>query len=320
MTSFVGRERELVNLHELLASNHYVTLVGLGGTGKTRLMLRAAAATHARLPRRGLARRTCADRGPGTPSGGGVHGCRRVRPAPGQPALDALIDFLRAKTLLLAIDNCEHVIAAAAEFAEEVLQACPRVALLVSSREPLGVVGEQSFARAAAGARNGRCRPRGPCRQQQGAPASRERRQVVRAAGVGRGARVPAIRRERRRGGRDLPPPRRHPTRPELAAARVNVLSVNDISRRLGDRFRLLTGGRRTASPRQRTLQAAMAWSWVLLGERDGGLLRRMAVFSGGWPLDRLRAIGRLRRGDGRRRPRARGPRRAGAPASIAPS
>ena len=113
MTSFVGRERELVNLHELLASNRCVTLVGLGGTGKTRLMLRATASTHARLPRRGLARRTCADRGPGTPSGGGVPGPRR--PAGARTAgARRPDDFLRAKTLLLAIDNCEHVIAAAA--------------------------------------------------------------------------------------------------------------------------------------------------------------------------------------------------------------
>ena len=214
-----------------------------------------------------------------------------VRPAPGQPALDALIDFLRAKTLLLAIDNCEHVIAAAAEFAEEVLQACPRVALLASSREPLGVAGEQilSVAPLPVPATGGA----GPAARAVGTEellrVDAVKLFVQRASAVAPGFQLSAANAAvvaeicRRLDG--------IPLALELAAARVNVLSVDDISRRLGDRFRLLTGGRRTASPRQQTLQAAMDWSWDLLGEPDRQLLRRMAVFSGGWTLDAAAAL-----------------------------
>ena len=290
MTSFVGRERELVNLHELLASNRCVTLVGLGGTGKTRLMLRAAAELTPAY-RDGV---WLVELAPiADPALLPAEVCRAlgVRPAPGQPALDALIDFLRAKTLLLAIDNCEHVIAAAAEFAEEVLQACPRVALLASSREPLGVAGEQilSVAPLPVPATGGA----GPAARAVGTEellrVDAVKLFVQRASAVAPGFQLSAANAAvvaeicRRLDG--------IPLALELAAARVNVLSVDDISRRLGDRFRLLTGGRRTASPRQQTLQAAMDWSWDLLGEPDRQLLRRMAVFSGGWTLDAAAAL-----------------------------
>ncbi len=290
MTSFVGRERELAVIHGLLPSHRCVTLIGLGGTGKTRLMLEAAAELM-----------------PGYPNGAWLvelapiadpalvptEVCRAlgIRPAPGQPPLDALIDFLRAKTVLLAIDNCEHVIAAAADLVEAVVQACPTVGLLASSREPLGVLGEQIVpvaplpVPATVGAGPGAS----PTSTEELLRVDAVELFVQRASAVAPGFQLSAANAAvvaeicRRLDG--------IPLALELAAARVNVLSVDDIARRLGDRFRLLTGGRRTASPRQQTLQAAMDWSWDLLSETDRQLLRRMAVFTGGWTLEGAAAL-----------------------------
>jgi len=285
MTSFVGRERELAVLHGLLPSHRCVTLIGLGGTGKTRLMLEAAAEAMPAYPDGAWLVELAPIADPAlVPTE--VSRALGIRPAPGQPAVDALIDFLRAKTLLLVIDNCEHVIAAAADLVEGVLQACPTVGLLASSREPLGVVGEHILSVSPlpvpeTGGAGPAARPTGT---EELLRIDAVELFVQRASAVAPGFQLSAVNAPavaeicRRLEG--------IPLALELAAARVNVLSVDDIARRLGDRFRLLTGGRRTASPRQQTLQAAMDWSWDLLGEPDRQLLRRMAVFTGGWTLD----------------------------------
>ncbi len=284
-TSFVGRESELIDVRALLDSHRLVTLVGAGGTGKTRLMLEAAARVA------GVRTHGCwlVQLAPITDPGLVEQGVARalgVEQQPGQALVDAVVAFLRSKDLLLLLDNCEQVIGAVADVAERVLLACPTVRLLASSREPLGVGGEVVY--------------RVPSLD---LPDAVDPGEVVGAQQLARIADIEAVRLFVDRAGAVLPAFRLDaanagavveicrrldgiPLALELAAARVAVLSAPEIADRLGDRFRLLTGGHRTALPRQQTLQAAVDWSWDLLTEADRRLLRRLSVFSGGWTLE----------------------------------
>ena len=292
-TSFVGRERELADVGRLLGASRLVTLVGVGGTGKTRLAQQAA--TEAlELHRDGAWLVELAPVSDPDLVVAEIGRALGVQAQPGQPVSDTLVDYLRSKDLLLFVDNCEHVIAAAADLAYVWLGACPTLRVLATSREPLGVDGEAVFAVPSLGL------PDVP--EQQAGEASVDDEQVERAN------RSEAVRLFVERATAMLPNfmldrsnvraiveiCRRLdgiPLALELAAARVNVLSADEIEQGLGDRFRLLTGGRRTAVPRQRTLQALIDWSWDLLDDEDRALLRRLAVFSGGWTLDAAAAV-----------------------------
>src|SRR5574337_36243 len=291
-TSFVGRERELAGIRQLLGASRLVTLVGMGGTGKTRLMLEAA----------------------GELAGGFVDGARLVelaalsdpallvaeiardigaQPAPDQTPIDSVLDFLRSKQLLLLLDNCEHLIEAAAEAVHRLLGACPRVTIMATSREPLGVDGESVVSVPSlslppvvgwAGADDDAAAMVEQAAQWEAVRLFAERaRATLPSFTVDPGTVGPVVEICRRLDG--------IPLAIELAAARVNVLSVAEIARGLDDRFRLLTGGRRTAMPRQRTLQALVDWSWDLLGEPDRRTLRRLSVFAGGWTLEAAAAV-----------------------------
>ena len=295
LTSFVGRDRELAEIGRLIADHRVVTMTGVGGTGKTRLMLQAAAELldHYRdgvwlVELAPLVDPALVAREVGRAIG--------VREAPGQPAVEALVDFLRFKQLLVALDNCEHVIGAAADLVEAIVTRCPGVLILATSREPLALAGEavlpipslelpDASPELADGARHA-----ADLRLEKISASEAVRLFVDRAAASLPGFTVNASNAAaiveicRRLDG--------IPLALELAAARTNVLSVQDIAARLGDRFRLLTGGRRTASPRQQTLQAAIDWSWDLLATPDRQLLARMAVFAGGWTLDAAAAVG----------------------------
>lgn len=297
VTSFVGRERELAEIGGLLKNHRVVTLVGVGGTGKTRVMLQAAAEFLDRyrdgawlvelapvvdpaLVEREVAR------------------ALGVREAPGQPALEVLIDFLRFKQLLVALDNCEHVIGAAADLVEAIVTHCPGVSVLATSREALALAGEAVLPIPSLGLPDANpdaidsAHHADDLRLERTAASESVRLFVDRAAASVPGFSVtaanaaPIVEICRRLDG--------IPFAIELAAARTNVLSVQDIAARLGDRFRLLTGGRRTAAPRQQTLQATIDWSWDLLAASDRLLLRRSSVFAGGWTLDAAVAIGSL--------------------------
>ena len=213
---------------------------------------------------------------------------------PGSSTADSLIDVLRYKELLLLLDNCEHVIGAATDLVYRIVRQCPGITILATSREALGVEGETIFQVPSLGV----VRSERPSEPPVGSAADRYaeiaaspavRLFVDRAASVVPSfgltmdnAPVVAEICERLDG---------IPLAIELAAARVPVLSVDDILQRLGDRFRLLTGGRRSAVPRQQTLQAMVDWSWDLLMEEDRRLLRRLSVFSGGWTLDAAWAV-----------------------------
>ena len=288
-TSFVGRERELADLARLLTTSRLVTLVGVGGTGKTRLALQAAADGLDRY-RDGtwlVELAPVSDPELVTSEIGRALG---IQPQPGQPPINGIVDYLRSKELLLLLDNCEHLIEAAAEVADQLLGACPALQLLATSREPLGVEGEAVFAVPSLALPTLAGEARDPDAAIDDAEVEQAGRSEAIRLFVDRAtATLPAFAIDRSNVRAIVEICRRLdgiPLALELAAARVNVLSANEIADGLGDRFRLLTGGRRTAVPRQRTLQALIDWSWDLLEDEDRRLLRRVAVFSGGWTLD----------------------------------
>jgi predicted ATPase/class 3 adenylate cyclase len=285
LTTFIGRERELAEVTAMLQADRLVTLVGVGGIGKTRLMIQAA------LPVVGLHRHGACfvELAPITDPGlvqPEIARALGVQQEPGRPISDALIDFLRAKDMLLLLDNCEHVIDAASELAHRLLEACPTLRILASSREPLGIGGETIFTV--------------PSLE---LPDALDPRTAVDESGIAQIGGVEAVRLFVERARAVLPAfgldasnvsavvqiCRRLdgiPLALELASARVAVMSVTEIADRLGDRFRLLTGGGRAAVPRQQTLQAAIDWSWDLLTAADRRFLRCLSVFVGGWTLE----------------------------------
>jgi predicted ATPase/class 3 adenylate cyclase len=279
LTSFIGREREVKEICALLASNRLVSLVGVGGTGKTRLMLHVAGEVAGRHPD-GAWMVELAPLGDPDLVLPEVARALGVRDAPGQPLLEVVTDFLRDKDLLLLVDNCEHLIGAAADVAERLLGGCRSLRVLATSREALGVPGEAIFQVPSLGI------PETLDHTDIEAVASTEavRLFVDRAT-----ATLPSFRLDAATIGPVVEICRRLdgiPLALELAAARMNVMTADEIARGLGDRFRLLTGGRRTSVPRQQTLQALIDWSWDLLSEADQRLLRRLSVFVGGWTLD----------------------------------
>ncbi|MFF9051234.1 BTAD domain-containing putative transcriptional regulator [Streptomyces erythrochromogenes] len=276
LNSFVGREPELASLHGDLARLRLVTLTGPGGSGKTRLAEHAAAA-H---PEPGwlveLARLDHPAAVPGAVLS--ALGLRenslvaRETPAPTAAAdpTTRLVEHCAHRSLLLVLDNCEHVVEAAAELAERLLTQCPGVRVLATSREPLGIPGET-------------VRPVEPL-----PPDPAHRLFADRGAAARAGFAVdedPAAVAEicARLDGL--------PLAIELAAARLRLLTPRQIADRLDDRFRLLTSGARTVLPRQQTLRAVVDWSWDLLDETERTVLRRLSVFAGGCDLAAAEAV-----------------------------
>ena len=283
-TSFVGRAGELAELRSLISGgSRLVTIAGPGGIGKSRLALQVAAEVVdgagegvwlvelAPVAEPELVART-------------VAAVLQVREEPGRPMLDTLADAVGDRYLLVVLDNAEHVLGAAAKLADALLRSCPRAYLLVTSREPLGISGEHVF----------RVRPlpvppadlAAPGRlaafesvQLFAARASMHRQGFVlddanAAAVAAVCVRLDGI-----------------PLALELAAARLGSLSVPEISSRLDQRFRLLTGGSRTALPRHQTLRALIDWSYDLLNPEEQIVLGRLSVFAGGWTLAAAEAV-----------------------------
>jgi non-specific serine/threonine protein kinase len=282
VTRFIGRAEPLRELGSELAGTRLVTLTGPGGIGKTRLALEVA---HDALEEFAggvwlveLAALTDPMLVPQT-----VATTLGVREEAGREVTETLVAWLRGRRALLVLDNCEHVVEACARLAEALLRACPQVRVMATSREALGLSGEAVRAVAALEV---------PARAAGAAEilASEAVRLFVdRAAFVrsdfrfdgGSALTVAAL--SRRLEG--------IPLAIELAAARVQVLSVEQILERLEDRFRLLTGGSRTAPSRQQTLRATLDWSYGLLTEQERVLLRRLTVFAGGWSLEAAEGV-----------------------------
>jgi predicted ATPase/class 3 adenylate cyclase len=283
-TSFIGRERDIAEIQRLLSSARLLTLNGAGGVGKTRLALQAAADL---LETYGdgvwlveLAPLADPDLVPQT-----VAFALGVREEPGRPFTQTLADYLRNKKLLLLLDNCEHLVDACARLADTLLRSCPDLQILATSREALGVPGERTYRLPSLGLPDpARLPPMDVLAQFESVRLFRERAQLHQPAFAVTAANAPALAQVcHRLDG--------IPLAIELAAARVRSLPVEQIAARLDDRFRLLTGGSRTALPRQQTLRALMDWSYGLLTDGEKTLLRRVSVFSGGWTLEAAETV-----------------------------
>ena len=285
MTSFVGRERDLAQVGKLLLATRLLTLCGVGGLGKTRLSLQLAADAIDRFADGvwfvELAPLTDASRVPQT-----VASVLGVKEAAGRPVLEALVKYVHDKQLLLILDNCEHLLHACADLAKQLLQAGSQLKVLASSREPLHLAGETTYPVPALAIPDARAVITAEMLPQyeavrlfiDRAVAVQPAFQVTQENAVAVAAichHLDGI-----------------PLAIELAAARVRALSVMQIAARLDDRFRLLTGGDRTALPRQQTLRALIDWSFDLLTDHERALFRRLSVFAGGWALEAAEAVG----------------------------
>ena len=285
LTSFIGREKEIGEVTRLLSSARLVTLTGAGGSGKTRLALAVASGVLDQFPDGAWLVELAPLADPSLVPNAFVT-VLGVRELPGQPLADLLVTYLRPKRLLLLLDNCEHVIQASADLAQKLLQACPYLTILATSREALNIPGE------AASVVPSLSVPQDQTVVPVEDIARFEATQlfVERAAAALPGFSVtPANAAGITRICRQLDG---IPLAVELAAARVKVLRIEQIVMRLEDRFRLLTGGSRTARPRQQTLQALIDWSYDLLPPAEQTLLRRLAVFAGGWTLSAAEIVG----------------------------
>ncbi|WP_448625402.1 ATP-binding protein [Geodermatophilus sp. URMC 64] len=282
LTSFLGRESDLRRVGELLQTARLVTVTGPGGVGKTSLALEAARAAAERFGDGVAFVRLAGVTDPGqVPSAAlAALGIRDVATA---TAEDQLLGHLRDRSVLLLLDNCEHLADACALLAERLLESCPAVRLLATSREPLAARGEVQYAvdpLPVPGGEQG-------VADVVGSAAVQLFVDRVRAAlpdfALGEDNAVAVAEICRHLDG--------IPLALELAAARVAALPVGELARRMGDRFALLTTGPRTAEARQRTLRATVDWSYQLLSDPERVLLRRLSVFRGSWTLDALQAV-----------------------------
>jgi len=269
--SFVGREEDLDELRKLLSISRMVTLTGPGGIGKTRLALRALALTASEFPD-GVCYVELADLTNPDLVVARVASSAGVAEEHGRPLLDTLADALRLRGLLLALDNCEHLLDACAEVCHRLLASSAELRLLATSREPLRVAGEAVW----------------PVPPLPFAPSGRSPGAAVQLFSERARAAAPDFTLTPENAGvvaqlcRSL---EGIPLAIELAAARARTLTVDQIRMRVADRFALLTLGDRTAPPRQRTLRAAIDWSHDLLTPREQVLLRRLSVFAG-WSVE----------------------------------
>ncbi len=278
LTSFIGREAEMASARTQLAGSRLLTVTGMGGSGKTRLALQIAADSLELYPDGVWLVEVAALSDPALlmPQVAGTLG---VREESEKKLRQTLIDTLRPQSLLLVLDNCEHLVEEAARVADALLKACPTLSILATSREALGISGEAvlplpplslpALGTAATPDALAECEAVRFFVERATAALPVFRLSAGNAAAVASVcARLDGI-----------------PLALELAAARVKVLTPEQIDGRLDDRFRLLSGGSRTAMPRQQTLRALVDWSYDLLAPAEQTLLCRLSVFSGGWSL-----------------------------------
>jgi predicted ATPase/class 3 adenylate cyclase/Tfp pilus assembly protein PilF len=284
-TTLMGRTSELAETKRLLARSRILTLTGSGGCGKTRLALQVGADVLEQYPD-GV---WLVELAPLTDSAlvqQALAATLAVKEEPAKALEETLVHYLLDKRLLLILDNCEHLLEAAARLADALLRRCPGVGLLTTSREALGITGEQCYRVPSLSSPAVSRQPRSAA-----SIVSFEAVQLfVDRAALARTdftltdtnatavasicARLDGI-----------------PLAIELAAARVRLLTPDEIDARLNERFRLLTGGARTALPRQQTLRSLIDWSYDLLDDASKRMLERVAVFAGGWTLDAAETV-----------------------------
>ena len=283
-TSLIGREKEVEEVKKLVDTNSLVTLTGSGGCGKTRLSVQVAAEM---LDGEGdgvwLVELASLNDPALVPQA--VANVLGVKEEAGKPLIQSLVEWLKKKQLLIVLDNCEHLLDECAKLADSIIRACHGIKILASSRESLGITGEQSY-------RVPSLETPDPKQsytverlsQYASAQLFLDRARMARPDFEITNANAPA-----------LVSLCHHldgiPLAIELAAARVRSLSVEEINGRLQDRFRFLTGGSRTALPRQQTLRALIDWSYDLLSEKEKHLLNRLSVFAGGWTLEAAEVV-----------------------------
>ena len=284
LTSFVGRTREKAQLRELLDAHRLVTITGVGGVGKTRFALELAADLVSEFPD-GVWLVELASLVDPSQIGQSIVTALRIREGPEQASEDALFAAFSTKRTLLLLDNCEHLIDGCARLVELLLQRAPYLKVLATSREALGIAGEHSWRISSLVVPNAAQLPtlselgeiesvrllveRAQEVQPTFALTAQHAKSVAQICG-----RLDGI-----------------PLAIELAAARLRALTPEQICSRLDDRFRLLTGGRRTAVPRHQTLQATFDWSHALLEPLEQVLVRRLAIFAGGFSLEAAEAV-----------------------------
>jgi predicted ATPase/DNA-binding CsgD family transcriptional regulator len=267
LTSFVGREEQIEEVRRILADNRLVTLTGAGGIGKTRLALHIAGGLDDEVWYVDLAPIVDADVVPVA-----VIRALGLPDQPGRSALDTLLRFVGDCHALIVLDNCEHLLDACANLIVAVLEASAGVTLLTTSREPIGIPGEVTWRLPSLSPEN------------EAAELFADRARLVRPEFTLTDENVGSVIEIcRRLDG--------VPLAIELAAARMRALSLAEILDSLHDRFRLLTGGSRTAVRRQQTLRASVDWSHALLTEPERVLFRRLAVFMGGFGLDAAQSV-----------------------------
>jgi predicted ATPase/class 3 adenylate cyclase len=270
LSSFIGREKELNEAGMLLANTRILTFIGPGGTGKTQLSIHLAEKQLASF-KDGVWFIELAPLANSTYIVSAVASGFGLREVQGIPLINIVLDYLRGKHLLLIFDNCEHLVEACAQLADQLLHECPQLKIIASSREALGISGETVYrvpslmedeATRLFVERAAKAEPRFHLTEDN---ASSVAQICSRLDGI--------------------------PLAIELAAARVKLFTPQQIAERLDDRFKLLTGGSRTAMPRQQTLRALIDWSYQTLNEMEQRALRRLAVFSGGWTFEAAESV-----------------------------
>ncbi|RKT69765.1 putative ATPase [Saccharothrix variisporea] len=279
LTSYIGKDADIAAVRGLVAEHRLTTLIGPGGSGKTRLAAETVRTLLGDLPDGAWLVELASLGAEGDVAQATLAALRLRDPLLGGSSdpepVDRVVAALRDRDALLVLDNCEHVIESAAAFAHRVLGECRRLRVLATSREPLGITGEALWhvvplALPAEGADE---------REIEDSPAVRLLRD-----------RAGAVRKDLVADPRTLARVCRAldgmPLAIELAAARLRTMTLEQLAHRLDDRFRLLTGGSRTALPRHRTLRAVIDWSWELLSDAERTVLRRLSVFAGGATLE----------------------------------
>jgi predicted ATPase/class 3 adenylate cyclase len=289
LTSFIGREQEIAEAQKLFSSTRILTFIGPGGTGKTRLSLQVAAEQISEF-KDGVWLIELAQLADSTYILSAIASTFHLRELQGVPLIDTVTDYLRSKQLLLVLDNCEHLIETCAQLSDHFLHACPKLKMITSSREALGISGETvyrvpslSLPQDAEDLRDVGHLTHDLLRYE----ATRlftERAIKANPQFALTKENAPSVTQVcKRLDG--------IPLAIELAAARVKLFTPQQIAERLDDRFKLLTGGSRTALPRQQTLRALIDWSYLTLNETEQDVLRRLAVFSGGWTFEAAESV-----------------------------
>jgi predicted ATPase/class 3 adenylate cyclase len=285
LSSFVGRDAEIVAAEERLAESNLVTLTGTGGVGKTRLALEIGAHLVTRHPD-GVWLVELASLTDSELVDDAVATALHIKQRPNTQIIDALVEGIAERELLLILDNCEHLVESVVEMVDQLLRRCPRLHVLATSREALGIPGESLLPVTSMTLPDVDA---GPPDLAAIAECDAVRLFVDRARAV-----APAFELTTANGAAVAQICRRLdgiPLAVELAAARVRSLPPAQIAARLDDRFRLLTGGSRTALPRHRTLRAAMDWSFDLLTDPERAVLPRLSVFAGSFALEAAEAV-----------------------------